>query len=223
MGRSSADACANLDGPIGEIDRRGTVRNHQHETADTELAYRSERAQLCRRIEMRGGLVQQEEIAPALGAKEATRKRDALTFSRGEVGTVLRDAAGEGPGPRRQLFAISCCDFVVRGIGCAESNVARDCARHQCGPLRHPGNVAEPALAVGFGHRNAVHPDCACARLEEAQHHAQQCRLAAAARADQCYDLAPAQPERRWRQVAIAASARRTLTSCTATNSTVAA
>jgi hypothetical protein len=68
------------------------VRNHQHETADTESAYRSERVQLCRRVEMRGGLVQQEEIRSALGAQKATRERDALTLSSGEVGTVLRDA-----------------------------------------------------------------------------------------------------------------------------------
>jgi hypothetical protein len=110
------DACANLDGPIGEIDRRGTVRNHQHETADTELAYRSERALLCRRVEMRGGLVQQEEIRSALGAQEATRERDALTLSSGEIGTVLRDAPA-----RVQAFARSlrqrCCNFGVRGIG----------------------------------------------------------------------------------------------------------
>jgi hypothetical protein len=44
------DACANLDHPIGEIDRGGTVRNHQHEAADTEFAYRSKRALLCRRV-----------------------------------------------------------------------------------------------------------------------------------------------------------------------------
>ena len=190
---------ADLDDPVGEMDRRGTVRNHQHETADAELAYRSERALLCRRIEMCSGLVQQEETRSALRAQEATGKRDALTLSRGEVGTVLRD-----PSARVDAFAgsfrHSCGDFVVGGVGCAEPNVARDCARHQCGPLRHPRNVAKPALVVGFGHRNAVHPDCAGARFEEAEHHAQQRGLAAAAGADQRDDLALAQPERGWRQ-----------------------
>ena len=160
------------------------MRNHQHESADTELAYRSKRVQLCRRVEMRGGLVQQEEIRSALGAQEATRERDALTLSCGEVGTVLRDAAARVQAVARSLRQ-NCCNFGVRGIRCPESNVSCDCAGHQRGPLRHPGNVAEPALAVGFGHRHAVHPYCACERLEEAEHHAQQCRLPAAAGAHQ--------------------------------------
>jgi hypothetical protein len=52
------------------------------------LTYRSERAPLCRRVEMRSGLVQREEIRSALGA-QATGERDSLALASGEVGTVL--------------------------------------------------------------------------------------------------------------------------------------
>ncbi len=51
--------------PIGEVDRSGTVRNHQHETAGTQLAYRSKDALFRRRVEMRSGLVQQKETRSA--------------------------------------------------------------------------------------------------------------------------------------------------------------
>ena len=193
------EACANLDDPVGEIDRRGTVRNHQHKPADAELAYRSKNALLCRRVEMRSGLVQQEETRTALGAQEATGEGDALTFSRGEVGTVLRD-----PPARVETlagsFRHSGCNVVVGGVGRAESNVGRDCVRHECGPLRHPRNVAKPALPLGLRYRNAVHPDRACARLDEAEHHAEQRGLAAAAAADQCDDFALAPTRKRLAQ-----------------------
>ena len=106
------------------------MSDHQHKTADAELAYRSKSALLCRRIEMRSGLVQQEETRAPLRAKEATGKRDALTFSRGKVRTVLRDPPARVDALAGS-FRHSCCDFVVGGVGCAEPNVARDCVRRQ--------------------------------------------------------------------------------------------
>ena len=175
------------------------MRNHQHEPAGAELANRSEHALLCRCVEMCSGLVQQEDIRSALRAQEATGKRDALTLSRGQVGPVLRD-----PSARVDTcaggFRHSCGDVVVGGVGCAEPNVPGDCARHQGGPLRHPRNMPKPALVVGFSDRNAVHADCAGTRCKEAEHHAQQRGLAAAAWADQRHNFALAQPERGWRQ-----------------------
>ena len=152
MGRSSADACANLDRPIGEIDRRGTVRNHQHEAADTELAYRSKRALLCRRVEMRGGLVQQEEIRSALGAQEATRERDALTLSSGEVGTVLRDAPARVQAFARSLRQ-SCCNFgrpwhrvprVERFLRLCRPPAWAAAASRQCGRASSGGRLRPP-------------------------------------------------------------------------------
>ena len=65
-GSSLGDARADLDDPIGEIDRSGSVRNHQHETADTELAYRSKNALLCRRVECAVGSSSKRRLAPRL-------------------------------------------------------------------------------------------------------------------------------------------------------------
>jgi len=147
---------ADLDDPVGEIDRRGTVGNHQHETADTELPYRSERALLCRRIKMRSRLVQQEEIRSAFSAQEATGERDALTLSSGEVRTVLRDPPTRVDVSQAAFAKAAATSYPWHRL--PRSNVSCDCAGYQRGPLRHPGYVAEPALAVGFGYRHAVHP-----------------------------------------------------------------
>jgi hypothetical protein len=136
--------------------------------------------------------------APRSGAGSNARARCVDALQRRGRHRSAR-CAGEGPGRRTQpspkLLQLRC-----PGIGCPESNVSCDCAGHQRGPLRHPGNVAEPALAVGFGHRHAVHPYCACERLEEAEHHAQHVDFPQPLGAHQCYDLAPAQPERGWRK-----------------------
>jgi hypothetical protein len=84
---------------------------------------------------MRGGLVQQEEIRSALGAQKATRERDALTLSSGEVGTVLRDAPA-----RVQAVAGRCCNLgtpPLEGPGSARcSRSTRPCC---CG--RRNSNV----------------------------------------------------------------------------------
>ena len=134
------------------------MRDHQHETADTELAYRRERALLCRRVEMCSGLVQKEETRAPRSARRKQRASAMRWRSPAERSAPFCAIRRRGSMPSQAAFAIADVDFVVRGIGCAEPNVARDCVRQQRGPLRHPGNVAEPALAVGFGHRHAVHP-----------------------------------------------------------------
>ena len=90
------------------------MRNHQHGTAGTELAYRCKNALLCRRVEMRGGLVQQEETRSALGAQKATGERDALALSSGEVGTVLCDPPARVNGCAGS-FRHRCGDFVIGG------------------------------------------------------------------------------------------------------------
>ena len=143
-------------------------------------------------VEVGGGLVEDQErrVAqerPGQGqplALTGRQARPALAQHGVEALGQPVDQVGEAGVVHRPA------DPLGRGVGPAEGDVVGQGPGEQVGSLGDPGHLGPPRVGVQVGQIERADPDSARGRTDEAQHHLEQGRLPAAARAGQGHDLA---------------------------------
>ena len=146
---------AQLDHAINGVGHGPVVHHEQHAAPFGELTQARQHALPCRTVEVGRRLVEQQQARPPPGAQHGPGKRDPLTLTRRDPGSVLAEQGARvevacGQPQRRGDVGIR----RVRG-GRTERDVVRHGAGEQRRALRSPGDLRPPRLRVGLGE---VHP-----------------------------------------------------------------
>ncbi len=184
--------------PVRHRQQRRPVHDEQDRTADREPADRGHDRLLGGAVQVRGGLVQEQDRTVG---EEGAGEREALALAGREPGTGLAEPGRHAVRQRvdevqRARVAQGGAHRGGVGIRARQPYVLGDGAGEQMRVLRNPGDPLPPALGGEGGDVPAVDESPAAMRFGEAEQHAQQRGLARAGGADQCDGLAGPDLER---------------------------